>query len=142
VGAVVLRPLDAALRDGDRILAVLRGSAVNHGGRTNGYTVPDPAAQARVITSALARSGLDPDSVSYVEAHGTGTSLGDPIEIAGLTRAYGGNPRRAPAGGRRRMVSFGSIAVAARRESDRTSAGGSAEAVAAGCEKLLRSEAP
>ncbi|GAB6125992.1 SDR family NAD(P)-dependent oxidoreductase [Humidesulfovibrio idahonensis] len=96
VGVVVLRPLDAALRDGDRILAVLRGSAVNHGGHTNGYTVPDPSAQARVIVSALSRSGLDPDTVSYVETHGTGTSLGDPIEIAGLMRAYGKNPRRAP----------------------------------------------
>ncbi|MDO9633345.1 MAG: polyketide synthase, partial [Humidesulfovibrio sp.] len=96
VGAVVLRPLDAALRDGDRILAVLRGSAVNHGGHTNGYTVPDPSAQARVIVSALSRSGLDPDTVSYVETHGTGTSLGDPIEIAGLMRAYGQNLRRGP----------------------------------------------
>lgn len=96
VGAVVLRPLDAALRDGDRILAVLRGSAVNHGGHANGYTVPDPAAQARVIVSALSRSGLDPDTVSYVETHGTGTSLGDPIEIAGLMRAYGKNPGRTP----------------------------------------------
>ena len=89
VGAVVLKPVDAAERDGDPILAVIKGSAVNHGGRANGYTVPDPVAQGDAIADALARSRVTPDEVSFVECHGTGTSLGDPIEIAGLRRAYG-----------------------------------------------------
>jgi len=89
VGAVVLKPVDAAERDGDPILAVIKGSAVNHGGRANGYTVPDPVAQGDAIVDALTRSGVMPDEVSFVECHGTGTSLGDPIEIAGLRRAYG-----------------------------------------------------
>ena len=88
VGAVLLKPLRAALADGDHVHAVIRGSAVNAGGRTSGYSVPNPQAQAEVIGEALRRAGVDPRSVSYVEAHGTGTSLGDPIEINGLTRAY------------------------------------------------------
>ncbi|MCC1493267.1 SDR family NAD(P)-dependent oxidoreductase [Cognatishimia sp. F0-27] len=92
VGAVVLKPLDAARADGDAIWAVLKGSALNHGGRSNGYTVPDPAAQAAVISAALRDAAVDPASLRYVEAHGTGTSLGDPIEIAGLARALAGNP--------------------------------------------------
>jgi len=89
VGAVLLKPLAQAEADGDRILGLVRASALNHGGRTNGYTVPNPAAQAAVIGRALERAGLNPRLVSYVEAHGTGTSLGDPIEIAALTRAFG-----------------------------------------------------
>ncbi|WP_327320425.1 SDR family NAD(P)-dependent oxidoreductase [Streptomyces sp. NBC_01235] len=89
VGAVLLKPLSRAVADGDRIHGVIKGSAVNHGGRTNGYTVPDPAAQRAVIAEALTRAGIDPATVSYVEAHGTGTSLGDPIEIAGLAGALG-----------------------------------------------------
>ncbi|WP_327320411.1 SDR family NAD(P)-dependent oxidoreductase [Streptomyces sp. NBC_01235] len=92
VGAVLLKPLSRAVADGDRILGVIKGSAVNHGGRTNGYTVPDPAAQRRVIRRALDRCEVDPRTVSYVEAHGTGTSLGDPIEIAGLSGAFGTGP--------------------------------------------------
>jgi len=89
VGCVVLKPLGRALADGDHIHAVIRGSAINHGGHSNGYTVPDPAAQRDVIRAALADSGLGADAVSYVEAHGTGTDLGDPIELAGLTQAFG-----------------------------------------------------
>ncbi|MCW2249076.1 acyl transferase domain-containing protein/NADP-dependent 3-hydroxy acid dehydrogenase YdfG [Azospirillum fermentarium] len=89
VGAVVLKPLDAARRDGDRIWGVIRGSAVNHGGRTNGYTVPSPRAQARLIARALDGCGVDPSSIGYVEAHGTGTMLGDPVEIDGLKQAMG-----------------------------------------------------
>lgn len=88
VGAVLLKPLRRALADGDHIYAVIRGSAMNHGGRTNGYTVPSPDAQAEVIRSALKRAGVDASDISCVEAHGTGTSLGDPIEIAGLARAF------------------------------------------------------
>jgi 3-oxoacyl-(acyl-carrier-protein) synthase len=84
VAAVLLRPLDRALADGDRVLAVLAGSAVNHGGRTSGYSVPNPVAQSRLVSAALFRAGVSAAEVSYVEAHGTGTALGDPIELSGL----------------------------------------------------------
>ncbi|OLF09647.1 hypothetical protein BLA60_17775 [Actinophytocola xinjiangensis] len=92
VGAAVLKPLRAALADGDEVLGVVKGTAINHGGRTNGYTVPNPAAQAKAVSAALADGGVDPATVGYVEAHGTGTALGDPVEIAGLTRAFTGAP--------------------------------------------------
>lgn len=88
VGAVLLKPLRQAEADGDRIYGVILGSALNHGGKTNGYTVPNPAAQTAVIETAMAKAGVSADDISYVEAHGTGTNLGDPIEIAALTRAY------------------------------------------------------
>ncbi|MDG4810842.1 SDR family NAD(P)-dependent oxidoreductase [Micromonospora sp. WMMD1120] len=88
VGAVLLKPLSAALRDGDRIHAVIRGSAVNHAGATRGFTVPDPNAQADVIHAALREADVDPATVTFVEAHGTGTELGDPLEVAGLTNAF------------------------------------------------------
>ncbi|MGZ8245714.1 SDR family NAD(P)-dependent oxidoreductase, partial [Methylomagnum sp.] len=88
VGAVFLKRLRDAERDGDDIRAVIRGSFVNHGGRATSLTAPNPAAQAEVITRAWERSGLDPATVSYVEAHGTGTKLGDPVEINGLKRAF------------------------------------------------------
>ena len=88
VGAVLLKPLDRAIADGDIIHAVVKATAINHGGRTNGSTVPNPNAQAAAIGHALSKAGVDARSVSYIEAHGTGTSLGDPIEIAGLTKAF------------------------------------------------------
>ncbi len=88
VGAVVLKPLAQAETDGDPIYGVLRATTTNHGGRTNGYSVPNPAAQARVVGEALAAAGVDPADISYVEAHGTGTALGDPVEIRGLTKAF------------------------------------------------------
>ncbi|MCY9109399.1 SDR family NAD(P)-dependent oxidoreductase [Bacillus atrophaeus] len=88
VGAVLLKRLSDAVRDGDQIYGVIKGTALNHGGRTNGYTVPNPNAQAELIKGALEESGIDPRTISYVEAHGTGTSLGDPIEVAGLTKAF------------------------------------------------------
>jgi acyl transferase domain-containing protein/acyl carrier protein/SAM-dependent methyltransferase len=88
VGAIVLKPLRQAERDGDHIYGVIKGSAINAGGRTHGYTVPNPQAQARLVALALERAQVSADDVSYVEAHGTGTALGDPIEIAGLTRAF------------------------------------------------------
>jgi acyl transferase domain-containing protein/NAD(P)-dependent dehydrogenase (short-subunit alcohol dehydrogenase family) len=88
VGCLLLKPLRAAVADGDHIYAVVRGSSVNHGGRTAGLTVPSPVAQAEVIAETFRKTGVSPRSVSYVEAHGTGTALGDPIEIAGLTRAF------------------------------------------------------
>ncbi|MGE0415881.1 MAG: SDR family NAD(P)-dependent oxidoreductase, partial [Acetobacteraceae bacterium] len=92
VGAVLLKPLARALADGDRIHAIIRSSAVNHGGRTNGYTVPNPVAQGSLIAAALRRGGIAPETIDYVEAHGTGTALGDPVEIAGLARAFSGAP--------------------------------------------------
>jgi polyketide synthase PksN len=88
VGAVLLKPLEKAIADGDQIYGVIKGTAINHGGKTNGYTVPNPNAQAGVIGAALKEAGLDPRLISYIEAHGTGTSLGDPIEITGLTKAF------------------------------------------------------
>jgi acyl transferase domain-containing protein len=89
VGAVLLKPLESALKDGDTIWAVLKGGHVRSEGRTMGYAVPSPASQADLIASALQRADVDATTVGYVETHGTGTALGDPIEITGLTRAYG-----------------------------------------------------
>ncbi|KAK1177053.1 SDR family NAD(P)-dependent oxidoreductase [Streptomyces sp. NBS 14/10] len=88
VGAVLLKPYRKALADGDRIHGLILGSAVNHGARTNGYSVPNPRAQQRAITTALEQAGVAPQDIGYVEAHGTGTALGDPIELTGLTHAY------------------------------------------------------
>ncbi|WP_333740791.1 beta-ketoacyl synthase N-terminal-like domain-containing protein, partial [Streptomyces sp. IBSBF 2806] len=94
VGAVLLKPLDRAVADGDRIWAVIKGGAMNAGGKTGGYTVPNPNAQAALIRRVLENSGVPPETVSYVECHGTGTALGDPIEIAALGKALGaGRPR-------------------------------------------------
>lgn len=84
-GVVVLKPLSAALADGDEIHAVIRGSAVNQDGRTNGLTAPNGKAQQAVIRQALQNAGVDPSEIGYVETHGTGTPLGDPIEVEALT---------------------------------------------------------
>ncbi|CAL9285074.1 ACP S-malonyltransferase [Streptomyces sp. SudanB52_2052] len=89
VGAVLLKPLERALADGDRVHAVIKGSAVNSDGRTYGYGVPNPVAQAELVRAALRDARVDAGTIGYVEAHGTGTSLGDPIEVRGLTEAYG-----------------------------------------------------
>jgi polyketide synthase PksM len=88
VGAVVLKPLSKAILDNDHIYGVIKGSTINAGGKTNGYTVPNPNAQAQLIVEAFQKAQVTADRVSYIEAHGTGTSLGDPIEIAGLTKAF------------------------------------------------------
>ncbi|MBM3653553.1 MAG: SDR family NAD(P)-dependent oxidoreductase, partial [Alphaproteobacteria bacterium] len=88
VGALLLKRLSQAERDGDVIHGLIRATGVNHGGRTNGYTVPSPQAQAALIRDCLDRAGLDARTISYVEAHGTGTALGDPIEVAGLTDSF------------------------------------------------------
>ena len=88
-GVVVLKRLADALRDGDRVLAVVRGSAINQDGRSNGMTAPNAAAQRDVITDALRAGGIAADTVNYVEAHGTGTVLGDPIEFEALAATYG-----------------------------------------------------
>ncbi|WP_020673664.1 type I polyketide synthase [Amycolatopsis nigrescens] len=88
-GVVVLKPLSKAVRDGDRVLAVLRGSAVNSDGRSNGLTAPNPEAQQALLRAAYRSSGVDPAEVDYVEAHGTGTLLGDPIEAGALGAVLG-----------------------------------------------------
>ena len=88
-GVVVLKRLSDAERDGDRILALVRGSAVNHDGRSSGITVPNGPAQQEVIRAALDSAGLEPSAVGYIEAHGTGTGLGDPIEVGALAATLG-----------------------------------------------------
>ncbi|WP_459212158.1 beta-ketoacyl synthase N-terminal-like domain-containing protein [Aquimarina rhabdastrellae] len=90
VGTVILKRLSEAERDGNHIYGIIKGSSLNHGGKTNGYSVPNPKAQADAIRQALAVSGTDPRHISYIEAHGTGTKLGDPIEISALTKAFEG----------------------------------------------------
>ncbi|MGE7057602.1 beta-ketoacyl synthase N-terminal-like domain-containing protein, partial [Paenibacillus glucanolyticus] len=89
IGAVFLKPLQEAIQDQDYIYGVIKGTAVSHAGRTNGYTVPSPVSQSQAIENALIQSGIDPRSISSIEAHGTGTALGDPIEIKGLTDVFG-----------------------------------------------------
>ena len=84
VGIVLLKRHEDAIRDGDRILALIKGSAVNQDGRTNGLTAPNGRAQQAVIRQALADAGVKPAEISYLEAHGTGTELGDPIEMNAL----------------------------------------------------------
>ncbi|WP_405994906.1 acyltransferase domain-containing protein [Streptomyces sp. NBC_00986] len=87
--AVLLKRLSDAERDGDRVLAVIRATAVNSDGRSNGLLAPNPAAQQALLTTAYARAGLIPAHVDYVEAHGTGTPLGDPIEAGALGAVLG-----------------------------------------------------
>ncbi|WP_176091036.1 non-ribosomal peptide synthetase/type I polyketide synthase [Burkholderia ambifaria] len=88
-GMVVLKRLSDALADGDRVLGIVRGTAVDQGGAGGGLTVPSRDSQERVIRRALNQAGLVPGDISYVEAHGTGTSLGDPIEVEALAGVYG-----------------------------------------------------
>jgi acyl transferase domain-containing protein/tryptophanase/acyl carrier protein len=91
VGALLLKPLVHAERDRDHIYGVVKSAVVNHGGRTGGYTVPNPRAQTDVVASALRRANVDARTIGYIEAHGTGTALGDPIEISALSRAFAAN---------------------------------------------------
>jgi acyl transferase domain-containing protein/acyl carrier protein len=97
-GIVVLKRLKDAEADGDRILAVVRGTAVNQDGRSNGITAPNGPAQEAVIQRALADAGVKPDELGYVEAHGTGTPLGDPIEVQALGRVLGRRKEALPIG--------------------------------------------
>jgi len=89
-GVIVLKRLSDALRDNDNIIGLIRGSAVNHDGRSAGLTAPNGPAQEAVMRKALSNAGIKPYHVDYVEAHGTGTSLGDPIEIGALTSVLRG----------------------------------------------------
>src|SRR5271156_139373 len=88
-GVVVLKRLTDAVRDGDRVLAVVRGSAINQDGRSNGLTAPNTIAQCDVISRALRSADVTAGSVNFIEAHGTGTALGDPIEFEALADLYG-----------------------------------------------------
>jgi len=88
-GVVVMRRLDDALREGDPIIAIVKGTAINNDGNSKaGYTAPSVTGQAEVIMLAHAVADIHPDEIDYVEAHGTGTPLGDPIEVAALTNAF------------------------------------------------------
>ncbi|HSP24523.1 MAG TPA: beta-ketoacyl synthase N-terminal-like domain-containing protein, partial [Saliniramus sp.] len=89
-GMVLLKPLQAALADGDPVLAVIRGTAMNHDGRASGLTVPSGSAQEQVLRAAIAQAGVDPAEIGYVELHGTGTALGDPIEASALANVLCG----------------------------------------------------
>lgn len=103
-GILVLKRLSAAQADGDNILAIIRGSAINHDGRSSGLTVPNGLAQQRVIQAALDDTGgISGDQIDYVEAHGTGTPLGDPIEVRALAAILG--PGRSP----ERPLALGSV---------------------------------
>ena len=88
-GVVVLKRLDEAIADGDRILALIRGSAINNdGSRKVGFTAPGVAGQVQVVDEAYGVAGVDPATVSYVEAHATATSIGDPIEVTALSQVF------------------------------------------------------
>ncbi|ASZ12890.1 polyketide synthase dehydratase domain-containing protein [Chitinophaga pendula] len=88
VGAVLLKPLSAAVEDGDKVLAVIRSTTISHGGNSGGYTVPGVNSQYQMITDDIARAGIDPHTISYVEAAANGSALGDVIEVAALTKAF------------------------------------------------------
>jgi myxalamid-type polyketide synthase MxaB len=95
-GVVLLKRLADALRDGDNVLAVLRGTAVNQDGRTAGITAPSGPSQQECIRQALSQAGIAPDQLTYLEAHGTGTPLGDPIEVQALQGVLGARAEGPP----------------------------------------------
>lgn len=88
VGILILKKLSTAERDGAHIYGLIRGSSVNHGGRANSLTTPNPKAQSDLLIAAYKKAGIDIATVTYVETHGTGTEIGDPIEINGLKTAF------------------------------------------------------
>jgi acyl transferase domain-containing protein/GNAT superfamily N-acetyltransferase len=92
-GVVVLKTLSRARQDGDTVMAVIRGSAVNHDGTSNGLTAPNGAAQVSVLRRALAAASTQPDEVAFIECHGTGTALGDPVEVAAISSVFSGRTR-------------------------------------------------
>lgn len=97
-GVIVLKRLSDAVENGDDVLAVIKGSAVNHDGRTTGITVPNGPSQQMVIRQALQNGRVTADEIGYVEAHGTGTSLGDPIELGALAAVFSGRDQPLPIG--------------------------------------------
>lgn len=88
-GVVVLKPLSKAIEDGDRIHAVIRGTAINEDGKTSTLTIPNPYAQMEILQKTVDMSGIAPEDVQYVEAHGTGTPVGDPLESKAIGTVYG-----------------------------------------------------
>ncbi|MBX7168987.1 MAG: SDR family NAD(P)-dependent oxidoreductase [Pirellulales bacterium] len=104
VAAVLLKPLAAALRDGDPVWAVIKATALNHDGHDKvGLTAPNPQAQAEVLAAAYRRAGIEPNSLGYLEAHGTGTAMGDPLELRALKQVF------AAPGHRRGSCALGSV---------------------------------
>jgi acyl transferase domain-containing protein len=140
-GAVVLKPLDRALADGDPIRALILGSAINQDGRTTGMSVPSAAAQEAMIRAALRDAGVEPRDVGYVEAHGTGTAVGDPIEAEALGRVFApGREPDAPCLIGSVKTNLGHLEAACRdRRPDQGRAGGGAAAGSA-APALLRAE--
>ncbi|MDA8337267.1 MAG: beta-ketoacyl synthase N-terminal-like domain-containing protein [Peptococcaceae bacterium] len=102
-GLVLLKPLERAMADGDRVLAVVKGSAVNNDGHALGVMSPNPDGQKEVIEQVYTKTGIDPGTIQYVEAHATGTAIGDPIEIRALSNAFS---RWTPA---RQSIAVGSV---------------------------------
>ncbi len=89
VGAVLLKSINNAIKDQDCIYAVIKGSSLNHGGKANRYTVPNPNAQANLILDVLDKANVDPRTIGYIEAQAVGSALGDPIEITALAKSFG-----------------------------------------------------
>lgn len=96
VGTVIVKRLGDAIRDGNSIRAIIRGTGVNQDGRTPGLTLPDSGAQERLIKRVYASAGLDVNLTAMVEAHGTGTAAGDPIEANGIARAFAARRKDLP----------------------------------------------
>ncbi len=88
VGAVLLKPLDQAMQDQNTILGVIKSTITNHGGKTNGFSVPNPNAQVQLVKDNFTKSKIDPRTISYVESAANGSAIGDPIEINALTKAF------------------------------------------------------
>ncbi|WP_442508780.1 type I polyketide synthase [Novipirellula sp. SH528] len=95
-GLILMKRAADAVRDGDRILAMIRGSAVNQDGRTSGITAPSGSAQQRVVGTAMKSAGITVDDLTYIEAHGTGTPLGDPIELMALSETFASRNENLP----------------------------------------------
>lgn len=86
---VMLKPLSLAIADRDHVYGVIKSSVVNHGGKGQGFAVPNPNAQAELVTQAFEKARIDPDTINYIEVAANGSAIGDSIEIAGLSQAFG-----------------------------------------------------